>query len=264
MPLSSGGNGGNEPEPIKAIIKKERTEEYKENYWKVFIKKVTPLENEFRRGVTKLFQEQENEALRALRKGKAIVKDIDDVLRVTHNEREISKFADFALPRITETVRLNGTESFAELGIEGSFDVSNPEVVKWIKKRCGTLIKGISDTTLDKLKITLTEGIEAGESIPKLASRISAVYEEAKGTRAEKIARTETIAASNQGALQAYKQSGVVEKKEFYCAIDERTCDECISLHKEIIGLDDSFSNGMDSPPIHPNCRCVVLPVISE
>ena len=71
MPLSSGENGSNkpEPEPEKSIINKEITEEYKENYWKVFIKKVTPLENEFRRGMSKLFQEQENEALRILRKG---------------------------------------------------------------------------------------------------------------------------------------------------------------------------------------------------
>ena len=271
MPLSSSGNvGGNEPEPApepepeKTIIKKEITEEYKENYWKGFIKKVTPLENEFRRGMSKLFQEQENEALRALRKGKAIKKDIDDVLRITHNEREISKFVEFVLPRITEIVSVNGNGALTEIGIDIAFDVTSPLVRKWIKKRCGDLIKDISDTTLDKLKLTLAEGIDAGESIPKLASRISAVYDEAKGYRAERIARTETITASNRGALEGYKQSGVVEKKQWYTALDERTCAECMALHQEIVGLDENFSGGVSAPALHPNCRCTILPIISE
>lgn len=270
MPLSSGGNGGNEPEPEpeKAIIKKEMTEEYKENYWKVFIKRVTPLENEFRRGMSKLFQEQENEALRALRKGKAIIKDIDDVLRITHNEREISKFIGFVLPRITEIVNINGDGALAEIGIDIAFDVTNPEVVKWIKKRTGELIKnkdktGILDVTLDKLRKTLEEGVQAGESIPKLASRVSAVYDEAKGSRAIKIARTETITASNRGALEGYKQSGVVEKKEWL--VSEDACDICLDIEAQgPIDLDETFKGGFDAPSAHPNCRCTILPVISE
>ena len=264
MPLSGGGNGGNKPEPEKIIIKKEMTEEYKENYWKAFIKKVTPLESEFRRGIVKLFQEQENEVLRALRKGKAIVKDIDDVLRITHSEREMMKFTEFVLPRITETVKINGIDAMAEIGVDISFDITNPLVIKWIKKRCGDLIKEILDTTKDKLRKTLAEGIEAGESIPKLARRVSAVYDEAKGSRAIKIARTETINASNQGALQAYDQSGVIEKKEWYCAVDERTCEECSAIHREVVGLHDSFSGGVGAPPLHCNCRCTILPVIES
>jgi len=268
MPLSGAGSNGEksqETQKIEKKIEKGLSQEYKDKYWKTFIKRVTPLENEFRRGITKLFQEQELEALRALRKKKSIVKkDVDDVLRITHNERELSKFAEFTLPRITEMVKINGTSAYAELGIEGSFDVTNPRVVKWIKERCGMLIKSISDTTRDKLRKTLSEGVANGESIPSLASRVSAVYDEAKGSRAKKIARTETIAASNQGALQAYDQSGVVEKKEWYCAIDERTCEICSAMHKEVVDLHKNFSGGVDAPPAHPNCRCVILAVIEE
>jgi len=260
MPLSGAGGNDDEGEPAKAIIKKELTQEYKDKYWEVFIKRVTPLENEFRRGITKLFQEQELKALRALRKGKAISKDVDDVLRVTHDEREIMKFLEFVLPRVTETIQLNGTSAMAELGVEVNFDVTNPNVVKWIKKRCGDSIKSILDTTKDKLRKTLAEGIEAGESIPHLASRVSAVYDEAKGSRAIKIARTETMSASNQGALQAYDQSGVVKKKEWLIA--GGACDECIPMQGEAVKLHSSFSCGVDSPPLHPNCRCTVLPVI--
>ncbi|GAJ12403.1 unnamed protein product, partial [marine sediment metagenome] len=45
-------------------------------------------ENEFRRGITKLFQEQEIRALQALRKKKSIIeKDVDDVLLYNHGPK---------------------------------------------------------------------------------------------------------------------------------------------------------------------------------
>ncbi|GAG23144.1 unnamed protein product, partial [marine sediment metagenome] len=141
------------PAPGKAIILKEYTEEFQREYWNQFIKRITPLENDFKRGMIKLFQEQELRALRALRGKKSIeTKGVDDVLRITHDEREISKFAEFTLPRITEMVKITGTSSYAELGVSGSFDVSNPKVIKWIKAHVGDLIKSIGDTTKDKLR----------------------------------------------------------------------------------------------------------------
>lgn len=255
-----------EPEPGKTIKAIEYTEEYKKNYWELFIKRVTPLEEDMKRNIIRLFQEQQNRVLRELRKNKAITKitndDVDRVLSVTHDEREITKFTEVVLPRITEMVKVNGTAAAAEIGI--AFDITNPEVIKWIKKRCGFLIKSISDTTLDKLRKTLAEGVADGESIPKLASRISGVYDEAKGSRAVKIARTETLSASNQGNLQAYKQSGVVEKKEWLTAFDERTCEECADMNGEIVNINSNFSCGVDTPPLHPQCRCAILPVIKE
>ena len=252
------------PASGKAIILKEYTEEFKREYWNQFIKRVTPQENDFKRGMIKLFQEQELRALRALRGKKSIeIKGVDDVLRITHDEREIAKFAEFTLPRITEMVKINGTAAYAELGVSGSFDVTNPEVIKWIKAHVGDLIKGLGDTTKDKLRKTLAEGIANGEKIPSLASRVSGVYDEAKGYRSKMIARTETIASSNQGALQAYDQSGVVKKKEWLAESD--ACDICLAIAaRPPVKLHSSFSGGFDVPPAHPNCRCTILPVIEK
>jgi len=250
------------PAPGKAIILKEYTEEFMRAYWNQFIKRVTPLENDFKRGMIKLFQEQELRALRALRGKKSIeTKGVDDVLRITHDEREISKFAEFTLPRITEMVKINGTNAYAELGVSGSFDVSNPKVIKWIKAHVGDLIKDLGDTTKDKLRKTLAEGVAQGEKIPSLASRVSSVYDEAKGYRSKMIARTETIASSNQGALQAYDQSGVVKKKQWLAESD--ACDDCLKLQGKKVNLHSSFGE-VDCPPLHPNCRCTILPVIEK
>ena len=113
------------------------------------------------------------------------------------------------------------------------------------------------------MKRTLAEGISEGEKIPKLAARITAEYKDCKGYKAVRIARTETISASNQGALQAYDQSGVVEEKEWLAEAD--ACDICLDIAMQgAVKLHDSFSGGFDVPPAHPNCRCTILPVISK
>jgi len=59
-----------ESEPKKTIKAVKYTAEYKKQFWELFIKRITPHENEFKRGIIRLFQEQENRALRALREKK--------------------------------------------------------------------------------------------------------------------------------------------------------------------------------------------------
>jgi len=251
-----------EEEPAK-MISKEYTEDYKRKYWNTFIKRITPLEGNFNRAMIKYFQEQELEVLRALRKNKSITKDVSDSLKIPKNREELERLAELAIPRITEIVKINGEAAYAELGVTGSFDILNPEVIKFIKKRAGLLIKSIGDTTLAKLKKTLELGVEAGESITNLAARISDVFVEAKGYRATLIARTETIAASNSGAVEAYKQSGVVEKKEWLATMDDRVRDEHAAMNGEVVGINEPFSNG-EMYPNECNCRCTVLPVIKD
>jgi len=61
--------------------------------------------------------------------------DVNRILSITHDEKEIMKFTEFVLPRITEMVKINGEAAAAELGL--GFDITNPEVIKWIKKHTG-------------------------------------------------------------------------------------------------------------------------------
>ncbi|GAF85937.1 unnamed protein product, partial [marine sediment metagenome] len=65
------------------------------------------------------------------------------------------------------------------------------------------------------------------------------------------------------GSYQAYKQSGVVERKQWLATMDDRVRDEHAAMNGEKVGLDESFSNGLMFPG-EPNCRCTVLPVIEK
>ena len=124
----------------------------------------------------------------------------------------------------------------------------------WIKLRSLTLAKSINKTTLEALRHELSLGFEAGESITQLSKRIEGYFTDNAKYRAERVARSETIAASNEGALHRYELEGV-GKSEFYPSPD--ACPDCLALAGE---YPTKEAHGMI--PVHSNCRCVWLSVI--
>jgi SPP1 gp7 family putative phage head morphogenesis protein len=121
----------------------------------------------------------------------------------------------------------------------------------------------ITDATRDGLRQYVADSIEHGWSNGKLADAIENAYA-FSGDRASLIARTETSIAQNKGTLSGYKASGVVEKKVWLTADDDLVDEEDCAPNGEqgAIGLDEDFQSGDDAPPAHPNCRCVLAPVV--
>jgi hypothetical protein len=90
--------------------------------------------------------------------------------------------------------------------------------------------------------------------------------------RAATIAETESVRMANEGLQDAYEQAiarGALPDdavRQFWqLDLDEKTCDICLSIidnqPDEGIGMDDTWDSddgAIDSPPVHPNCRCSV------
>lgn len=78
--------------------------------------------------------------------------------------------------------------------------------------------------------------------------------------RAQTLARTEIIRAHHIANIQEYKNwrvLGVTIVAEFATAGDDRVCSECASYHGNRYKLEEVEH----MIPVHPNCRCVALPV---
>jgi SPP1 gp7 family putative phage head morphogenesis protein len=152
--------------------------------------------------------------------------------------------------------RLQEQEDEADIGV--SVDLVNERAAEWAATRAAALVTDISDNTRDMLQSAVADAIEQGMGSRELAERISGSlgFSEA---RAETIARTELIRASNAAALEAFKQSGVVDGKSWLTAGDDQVEEDCEMNEADgVIPLDDDFSSGDDSPPSHPNCRCAL------
>ena len=168
-------------------------------------------------------------------------------------------FFELAVPVFTDITKRRGSRAGELIGIE--FELTD-EIVKEIDKKSMKFAEEVNNTTRKKLKQELGEGIAAGEGVPKLSERVSGVFKERRKYESERIARTEVNAASNGAELEAYKQSEVIEKKEWLATLDDRTAPVCVALNGNVVGLKRTFNGGFQHPPAHPNCRCAILPVV--
>jgi len=136
-------------------------------------------------------------------------------------------------------------------------------------------LKGITTAMDTQISRILAQGIADGDN-PRLLARklVSAINGTGMGDlaltdtlgrfvpaarRAEMLARTEIIRAHHNATIQEYRNwgvEGVKVKAEFVTAGDDRVCDRCGALEREVFTLDRI--EGMI--PLHPQCRCLALP----
>ena len=120
----------------------------------------------------------------------------------------------------------------------------------------------ITEGTREYLRAAIRDAIDEGLSNQDLAARLAESYGFSK-RRAMVIARTETNRASNEGSLASYKASGLVTAKEWLTAEDDLVSPECQENGEAgPIGLDAKFPSGDECPPVHPNCRCTIAPIV--
>jgi HK97 family phage portal protein len=183
------------------------------------------------------------------------------------------KFGVAHRPIIRDITEQAGSAALEDVGVSLSFDLLNPRVIEFLRGREQRFAQAVTQTTWDALKDTLANGIELGESIGKLADRVTDTMELRKGQSAEAIARTENIGAASGGAIEGWTQSGVVEGKQWVATFDDRVRDTHAEAHGQTVGLDEDFEVGdatgpgpgqMDSAGESVNCRCAVVAVLSE
>jgi SPP1 gp7 family putative phage head morphogenesis protein len=151
-----------------------------------------------------------------------------------------------------------------------------------IIQRINRMAANFNTDTKEALVKTMTEAYANNESYADIKKRIERVYEEAKGYRAERIARTEVASATTAASTEAYSQAGVTKIEWF---TNPGACEYCDALNGTVIGVEADFvpqggsiegvdSNGdptgnvyqnsyddISGPPAHPNCECDTIPV---
>jgi SPP1 gp7 family putative phage head morphogenesis protein len=208
--------------------------------------------------------------------GKGVTKSLGPLFDKAGN---LKKLVALFTPVYTDEVRDAGQQAMLLITAE-DFNYEDPAVTKFLKNRTLKVSAAIDDETDKQLRTSLIEGLSKGENIEELSARVENIYGAAAGYRADRIARTETIHANNFASEEAWKQTGVVQSKEWFTAQDERVCEYCGPMDGKIVDLGGSYfdkgdeytgSNGgtlkldfesIETPPLHSNCRCTILPVL--
>lgn len=174
-----------------------------------------------------------------------------------------------------EAVKKAAQQIGAKLSVD-ALDLANEHAIKFARQRAaemvgmkwvdGDLVPNpdaqwrIDEGTREMLRGDVRRAMQEGWSNEQIADAIADSYAFSE-KRALVIARTETARADVEGNMTGYRELGVA-KKQWLTAPD--CCDECHEIDGLTIGIDDEFPGGVGGPPLHPNCRCDVLPVIED
>lgn len=132
------------------------------------------------------------------------------------------------------------------------------ERVEALVSRVLTELDGVTAAVETRAVRVLADGMARGQSPREVAKALAAEVEVGK-TRAEMIARTETIRAHAEGQLDELERQGVVEvgvEVEWVSTQDKRRCKKC----EEMAGTVLSVKKARGLIPLHPNCRCAWVP----
>lgn len=114
---------------------------------------------------------------------------------------------------------------------------------------------------INELHTALTQGCITGAPVERVAKQMA----ERLGvgaSNAERLLRTEAAHFATEGDIQGYKDTGVKEY-QYIAALDHKTCEICAELDEQVIKVSD-YEEGVNAPPLHPNCRCTTVPYFDD
>ena len=281
---------GDEAETIEAI----RTLE-----WKAFDAELAKQEKNFLGIMREYFEEQRKRVIKALDENIQAIfaskqyesfwsfaanrKDVSDTISLIFNfdaEREVLE--KVAEPVISGTYFDFAIKMAKKIKPEFDFNLQDDFALAWINDKKIKLATQASTSTLEAITQEVVTGVEeavaAGfnesETIAQLKKRIDGVYKFADKHRAERIARTETLSASNAGNQEGMAKTGV-KKKEWLSSRDDKvrathkTMDsQSVAIGQEFVSPSGDTLRFPGDPQAQPgetiNCRCTVLPVIED
>lgn len=203
---------------------------------------------------------------------------------------------DAFVPVVRGTVEAQAVHLSTVFGME--YDVVQLLAAQWFDDYLDKLQFAIIDTTKKDVAVLMQQAILEGWSIPTMEGHLATLFgqyikgdkvpddfkpwftERMPAYRRELIARTESIRSSARGSEALYKE-WQIQYKQWITAIDDRTCPWCLPMDGKIIAIGESwFRRGeqwnvevgehmrtlrfdyedVTGPPLHPNCRCALLP----
>lgn len=205
-------------------------------------------EQEVLKRVEELFGDQES------REGAAFERKIEGVFNVDLWAAELRELGD---PVITEIVTIAAQE-WLESG--EVIDLTHPSVRYALGERVRLFSILPNETTGRKIQQALREGFAAGDSIAGLKERIQQVFAEATDYRANLIARTEAVGASNFGT-QAGLRQGKWQFKMWITSRDALVRDNHL-IDGQIVPVDGVFTLVNGETRVFPNDfneRCIII-----
>ena len=173
----------------------------------------------------------------------------------------IKLFKDMLTKRIMHIFKISFNETNELNGFTTKVD---SDAIEALNMREIILSDKMSDRLTGNLKFELLEGIKNNESIKEITDRLDKIFVDVAPYELERIARTETLYAMNEGEYHSQVQSGVAKYKVWKANLNNvRTGADSKRLHNQVQLIDDPFrdpktGDECQHSPNRPNCRCSI------
>lgn len=272
-------------EKISSIIKKNLkwSDEWKDERWNIKIKRTDKFEKRYEKELLKIFNQQEDDILNQITKSfenelkfwrkKQVGKPEWDALKY------LALYQVLIWPVQNDLVKSEWEIALEEVWVWWVFQIWDETVAKFLRANINKFAKEVDKVTKNKIFDVIDEWNKEWLWAAQISANIRKnVFQPLKKTRIDSITRTEVTRASNYASQKAYIDSWVVESKEWFTSIDERVCPNCNPLHGKIIDLKKDFFKKWDTAawwlelnysnvsaaPLHPRCRCTIIPILKD
>jgi len=233
------------------------------------------------RNLVKVFNDQKKQIQRALTGEKAF--GPADLLNLLSSLGMVeADYREAVLGPMAEATASGGQFGLAEVGVDTAFDVFNPRVASFAESYAQQFASEATRASLLRVRTVIARGLENGDSPFTIADEIAKDYAFSP-ERATVVARTESARAFVEGERLGWQESNVVRGKQWLLAAG--ACPFCDATAKrgtaKVYNLDEPFWKMGDTittgggsftvrygdvqgAPLHPNCRCDIIPVLIE
>jgi SPP1 gp7 family putative phage head morphogenesis protein len=225
----------------------------------------------------------EKKLLRAFKDAR---KEVLNELKILYSDIEHSEYAKYQLESIitsidksldnlykyNEQVVTEGLKDIykemdkqASIDLEASFNTINDRLIEEVIRTNWSGLS-FSDRIWEhrrKLALTLKEelnrGLIRGDSLQDISRAIADKLNNSY-SNAMRLVRTESCYVMNEATVNNYKENGIKEY-EFMAFLDSKTSKVCRKLDGKKFSIEE-YQAGLNLPPLHPNCRSCIVPVI--
>ncbi len=259
--------------------------------WKKFDRALFPLEQSFMGVLRAYFRAQKKRVLdkfdemagKLVPKDGKSVKSPEDMAGAFFNfEKERDLFGRVVDRKIRKAYYDFAVDMANRLTPGISFSVDERAAGQWIANKVLKLQQDVTrftqeqltDAVVESVRDAVSTGLSQSETIDQIRERILETYDFAVESRAERIARTETVGAANAGAMQAIKESSA-PYKTWITSRDDRVRDTHAELEGATIKKDEAFVTSDGETLMFPgdpnggpgaviNCRCNLVATFDD
>lgn len=171
-------------------------------------------------------------------------------------------------------------ETVAGANITIDWNLLNQQAYDFAKSYSYKLIKGLDQTSQERVQKAFTTWLSSGAALPELKAALAPIFNDSQ--RAGVIAQTEAIRAYNEGAFKRWGDLGI-KKAVWRTVADPKVCPICRPMNGQVADFDsgwvhpggsyvdpydnqrvngDPFRGKIYKATAHTGCRCYRRPVV--